>query len=220
MAIKCGNCTGYHETISEVRDCHRVSPAAGPRPTPKQTDFIRSLVAERADHGITDVDGLLKTLSPEKASNLINELLKKPRAHSTSRPGDIKGEIPKHGTYTVEFQNGDRRTIRFRKPHPKANFAIVEYLYGPDNENDFKLLGREASDGISIAPAFKARDGWKHDYLVSAVTVLLGANEELLAEMGFRYALASGNCYRCGRKLTVPASIHRGLGPKCARMVA
>jgi hypothetical protein len=24
-------------------------------------------------------------------------------------------------------------------------------------------------------------------------------------------------CYRCGRTLTVPASVHRGLGPECAR---
>ena len=33
---------------------------------------------------------------------------------------------------------------------------------------------------------------------------------------GEAYALESANCFRCGRKLTVPVSIHRGLGPECA----
>lgn len=37
------------------------------------------------------------------------------------------------------------------------------------------------------------------------------------AAAGEAYALASGNCYRCNRMLTVPASIHRGLGPDCAK---
>jgi len=30
------------------------------------------------------------------------------------------------------------------------------------------------------------------------------------------HALSSGNCLACLRTLTVPASIHRGLGPDCA----
>lgn len=33
---------------------------------------------------------------------------------------------------------------------------------------------------------------------------------------GLRYALRSNHCYRCGRLLTVPTSIHSGLGPDCA----
>ena len=34
---------------------------------------------------------------------------------------------------------------------------------------------------------------------------------------GLAFALREGACYRCGRTLTVPASVHRGLGPECAR---
>ena len=33
---------------------------------------------------------------------------------------------------------------------------------------------------------------------------------------GLAYALISSRCCRCGRKLTVPASIHNGMGPECA----
>jgi hypothetical protein len=34
---------------------------------------------------------------------------------------------------------------------------------------------------------------------------------------GELFAVEEGRCYRCGRELTVPASIHRGMGPECAR---
>ncbi|MDE1971441.1 MAG: hypothetical protein KGI50_07750, partial [Patescibacteria group bacterium] len=34
---------------------------------------------------------------------------------------------------------------------------------------------------------------------------------------GLAYALKETKCCRCGRDLTVPASIHAGLGPGCAR---
>lgn len=33
---------------------------------------------------------------------------------------------------------------------------------------------------------------------------------------GMAYALESNHCYRCGKLLTVPASINAGLGPDCA----
>lgn len=221
MAIKCGNCKGYHDTIVQVRDCNEKQ-----GPTPKQLDFIRSLVAERTDHGITDPDPLFKTLDKQQASKMIEQLLAKPKATmddftipGTVRP-DIEGTLPKPGTYTVVIDplDGDakihHRTLRFRKPHPKANFVVVEYLAGPDNHSDFRRFAREAPGGVRLAPRFR-QDG-RSSMTVSALEALMGADEKKLADMGFQYALTSGNCYRCGRKLTVPASIHRGMGPVCA----
>lgn len=38
-------------------------------------------------------------------------------------------------------------------------------------------------------------------------------------QMGEDYAVASNRCWRCDRELKVPASIHRGLGPDCAKLL-
>ena len=37
------------------------------------------------------------------------------------------------------------------------------------------------------------------------------------SKAGWKYADATGRCYICNKKLTVEASIHKGLGPDCAK---
>jgi SNF2 family DNA or RNA helicase len=49
--------------------------------------------------------------------------------------------------------------------------------------------------------------------MASLLALLTGDYES----MGLSYAMNSGRCWKCGRELTVPASIHRGLGPDCAQ---
>lgn len=213
MAIRCGNCRENHDTIQQVRECH--GSKAGPSPTEKQVSYLKSLVVERTDHGITDVDAVVKDLSRDQASELIDRLLAKPKVEKSAFPADISGEIPKHGTYTVVFADDSYITIRIRKPHPKANFVVAEYLFGPDNTSDFRRFAREAVGGFRVNPG-----GDKESQCVLGLKALVSASEKELADMGFKYALASGNCYRCGRTLTVPASVSAGLGPKCARMEA
>ena len=223
MAIKCGNCRGYHDSISQVRECHTgasVKTVENPNPpTVRQAAYITDLVAKRTDHGITDAEALIKTLSFDSASRLIDELTRKPFAdadhgsNGTVRPADIVGEIPKHGTYTVKFGD-DHRTIRIRRPHPKAKFVVAEFLSGPDNTSHFTRFAREAEGGFSVYPSYQREKNSARSVL--ALKALVGATEKELAEMGFQYSLMSGNCYRCGRTLTVPSSIHAGLGPVCA----
>lgn len=213
MAIKCGNCHGQHDTIREVRECHGEKASQGP--TERQVSYLRSLASERTDHGITDVESLISTLNRETASNLIDQLLRKPKVDKGSLPADIVGEIPQHGTFTVGFKDDSRTTIRIRKPHPQANFVVAEYLFGPDNETSFKRFAREAVGGFRINPGLSP-DG----RAMQALRALVSATDAEKEEMGFQYALESGNCWRCGRKLTVPASITRGLGPRCAGLVA
>ena len=57
----------------------------------------------------------------------------------------------------------------------------------------------------------------KMDQPISAIT---GSVDEARAEFlnyAEAYAIGSGKCACCGRTLTVPASVHRGLGPDCAK---
>lgn len=150
----------------------------------------------------------------------------------------IRCKTPQIGTYTVEFGipydeigpggttpvpppgSSSWRTIRIRKPHPKANFHVAEYLYGPDNSNDFRRFAREVEGGFKLFPSYTRELGELNiELLKKCLQVIVEADIKELLEMGFSYAEMSKRCFRCGRKLTVPTSLHRGLGPDCAEKV-
>lgn len=110
------------------------------------------------------------------------------------------------GTYTVPSDEG-HRTFRVRTQAQDADFApgaiLVDYLAGPDNENDFR--GFAFLKGGKLVVWKRFREGH---------TGLIEAAERLVADPDA--ALVSKSCLRCGRKLTTPASLERGIGPECA----
>lgn len=122
-----------------------------------------------------------------------------------------------HFTYRVRAPR-DRRveggahvsTVKLVGPAP---VHFVSVLAGPDNNADYQYIGYirdgkfvhggEKSRAAKNAPSVVAF-GWSwtniaHDRLPEALDVL-----------------HEGRCGRCGRRLTVPASIESGLGPECA----
>ena len=120
------------------------------------------------------------------------------------------------GTYSILLDEaGDYRVIQlidapesYNKP---AGTQIARYQHGPDNENDFTGFAFVFGTQIAMWKKFKS-----DSKLNKALQVLLTSDREAQIDLGHAYALASGNCFACGRKLTVPASISRGLGPICA----
>ncbi len=114
------------------------------------------------------------------------------------------------GIYTVVMPDGQRKTIRVRTKvgGTFGGRTILAYLSGSDNEKDYTGFAFLSEDGTRV---FMWRR-FENSGLLPFANVLLQNPEEA----GMAYALESGRCYRCGRKLTVPASIHRGLGPDCA----
>lgn len=116
------------------------------------------------------------------------------------------------GMYTVVYPSGDYRTLKF-KTQSRGNLAgstIISYRDGSDwtgfgflagNEVKFWARFRQMNDEIRLARIGKA-----------VATVLRDP-----AAAGESYALKSNRCCRCDLPLTVPASIHRGLGPECAK---
>jgi hypothetical protein len=115
------------------------------------------------------------------------------------------------GRYTVAFPDGTWRTLRIQMPDPQRKFApdriIVAYLYGPNNASDYKGFAFIAEDG-QVWP-------WKSFagdlQIVEAAEILLKDPRKA----GEAFAMKSKQCYHCGRDLTVPVSLHRGLGPIC-----
>lgn len=117
------------------------------------------------------------------------------------------------------LKTGQRFTFRVkapkgRKDDPKAP-RFVSLLRGPDNTADYTYIGTIFIDKTpqpfvltknsavgSNAPSFKA-----FSYVWATIQAgLIPQQAEVWHE---------GKCGRCGRKLTVPESIERGLGPKC-----
>lgn len=145
---------------------------------------------------------------------------KLPRAARSAAPVASAAVAPApkiaDGYYTVEFASGDYRTFRVRTQPADADFApgqqIISYLSGSDNESSYTRFGFVR--GATVAP-------WRRfagdTVLVRAAKVL--EDPEAAAKTGLAFALRSNRCYRCGHQLTVPASIHAGLGPDCAAKV-
>lgn len=134
---------------------------------------------------------------------------------ATEQRGIIKGTPPRRDSiYTVVFDanTDDRITIRFYTPHSGrfAGVTLVKYLYGPNNLDDYTAVGTVVDGGVRIWLKHRGNERAKR-----AIKFLLNADEQQREQAGKTYALASGNCYVCGRTLTDPTSIQLGIGPIC-----
>ncbi len=232
--MKCGNCKDDHATVRDVQSCYAGQPQ---EPTAGQVNYLRDLWAKKARHDQPFenwVEGSKQegTWSRQAVSQMIDDL-----SHMSDREGlhdddtlfdtghagidvTITTVTVPDGIYTVVHTEGDRVTLRFRdaawaKDLPTGS-QVVEFLSGPDNESSYT--------GFAFVVKGKARV-WKRyktnaSAPVTALAFMLTATDQQVQEAGYAYALESSRCYRCNRTLTVPASIHRGLGPVCAGVLA
>lgn len=124
------------------------------------------------------------------------------------------------GTYSVVRTDDSYTTIKFRSMDDEhlAKFnrpegtQIASYLMGQDNESSYLGFAFVTPEGRpQVWKKYKEAAN-----LVDAINGLLTTDEETRKAAGLQYALISGNCCKCGRTLTVPASIHMGMGPICA----
>lgn len=120
-----------------------------------------------------------------------------------------------NATFTlVSKVTGARRTYKMRESD-RAGMFFVQVMTGPDNENDFQYLGIVRNGSYEIgkksritrdSPAHQAFD-WFWRRVAANAPVMFTALE----------VWHEGRCGCCGRKLTVPESVERGIGPECAR---
>jgi len=106
----------------------------------------------------------------------------------------------------VSLASGTRYTYRVRA---KESLYFVSLLTGPDNDRDYQFLGTIFSDGAfrhgkksPLPPSMPAARAWAWTW-----AHLDSQDVQVWHE---------GACSRCGRALTTPESIQRGLGPVCA----
>lgn len=175
------------------------APTATAEPVADSTSTFTPLPVSAAEAPADDVDDLSRFAG-----------------HESTGTASVGAPVVADGTYTVVVSaTGEYNTIRLRKAGDWAKglpewAQVAAYLSGSDNESDYKqfafVIGRE----VRIWKQFHG------DSSLAAALRYLVSDAEVAKDAGMMYALESGNCYRCGRKLTVPASIHRGLGPICA----
>lgn len=190
--------------------------------TTRQRAFIETLMARK---GTSDEESqnYRQVATRQQASHTIEFLLALPDAKAEVVTPPVKTpaptvDLPKRGIFTVVGPKGGHRTLRLKEG---AGYfegkTIFQAMTGPDNERSYTSFGNLESDGsmrIWVKTSFDRKDEF-----VAALKFLASGGLERLQEAGMAYALESGCCYRCNRTLTVPASIHRGLGPDCAKMV-
>jgi hypothetical protein len=122
-----------------------------------------------------------------------------------------------NATFTiVSTKTSTRYTYKVRRSKEEEGKPVVYFvslLNGPDNQNDYCYMGIITATGFRFtakstvrpeAPSAKAFV-WFFD------AVLAGARMPATLEVWHE-----GKCGRCGRALTVPESIARGIGPECA----
>jgi hypothetical protein len=117
-----------------------------------------------------------------------------------------------NGYYTVVLDSDDNYVTLKISDDFRANGTgkVAAFLTGPDNTNDYTGFAFVESDGrVAVWSRFK--NGYARQ--AAALAILAGA--ETRGEFAMGYALKSGRCARCGRQLTVPASLHAGYGPDC-----
>lgn len=125
------------------------------------------------------------------------------------------------GYFTVVEGDGSYTTLRIQ-PHWDETEAgkgvkVASYLSGADNESSYTRFGFVDPNGqVRVWGKHRSSEAIKHK--AEALKVILGQKSALMAA-GEAYALESGKCFRCNRKLTVPSSISAGLGPDCAKLM-
>lgn len=139
------------------------------------------------------------------------------REAAAPAPVEPVGVAVPNGIYTVEYVDGSYLTVRLKAhwaAEEKANgVQVLQYLNGPANTSDYASAGTVRGDSLTV---WRRTGEATAAGLVKAWATLIG--DPLAA--GESYALASGKCFRCNRTLTVPASLHRGLGPECVKHFA
>jgi len=124
----------------------------------------------------------------------------------------------------VSIKTGTRFTYRVRSVNQEPGSTspvghFVSVLNGPENETSYAYMGwlsRTTGDYVH-----GKRDKAKVGYDAPSATAFRWFYEKVVQdnrtpdEMGVE-VWHEGRCGACGRKLTVPESIARGIGPECA----
>lgn len=120
----------------------------------------------------------------------------------------------------VSKRSGARKTFKVEQAEQRAGDTrepgfFVKLLNGPQNTTDYRYLGFAFRSPRGYG--FKLnKNGWATEAGAAFSWLLsqLSGSQEWFAEQCEVWH--EGRCGKCGRTLTTPESIERGIGPVCA----
>lgn len=123
--------------------------------------------------------------------------------------------------FTVSNNKGEWYTFRVKHKEAEGRFQeawFVSLLTGPDNTASYTYLGMLSPQALDASQRVRLTAKSKYSESSKPVQVLRWALHLVWTGGTFPegYAIKhEGRCGRCGRLLTVPESIDRGIGPEC-----
>jgi hypothetical protein len=117
----------------------------------------------------------------------------------------------------VSLKTGTRFTYRIRKGDDDVWF--VNMLNGPDNEADYKYLGR-VDHQLRIWIGRRTPKPYDISPEAAGAKAFVWFWNRMMQDQPFDGLIEvwhEGRCARCARKLTVPSSIESGFGPECVK---
>lgn len=112
-------------------------------------------------------------------------------------------------------KTGKHFTYKFKK-HSDKDLYFVKLLVGDDNTKDYRYVGCYFADNkhFHLAKPYCDSPSQSHPPSIRAISFLLKDIDNIHPQLKVFHA---GRCARCGRLLTTPESIKKGLGPECER---
>jgi hypothetical protein len=121
------------------------------------------------------------------------------------------------GNATVTFENVSKGTHVTYKvsnvPDSEGKF-FVSILSGNDNETNYSYVGLVNQGTGSFYPSKKLNPETKSVKAFDYIYTRILKTGQLSTDVRVYH---SGQCCRCGRKLTTPESVKNGLGPECIK---
>lgn len=116
----------------------------------------------------------------------------------------------------VSKKTNTRFTYKVKKAKQDPPRWFVSYLRGSSNENDYTYIGHFA-DTMNFAIGRNVQVSNSAAVMVAFRWFLHNLRSDHVPDT--LEVWHEGRCGRCGRLLTVPSSIERGIGPECAGIV-
>lgn len=124
-----------------------------------------------------------------------------------------------NATLTLTSKATDARytfKVQVPKQDTPTTVRFVKLLTGPQNTTDYTYLGMIKDGEFRMTAKSKMSDASTpvrafRYFLDNVITA-----KRLPAQLEVRH---EGSCGRCGRTLTVPESIDRGIGPECIKHI-
>ncbi len=118
------------------------------------------------------------------------------------------------GRYTVVYVGGAYRTLRFRAGRNDfVGKTIASFKQGIDDYVGFGFL--QPDNTIRFWRRFEASNPPERLARIRRAVLTISCSPKAASQL---FAMLEKKCSRCGRDLTVPASLHAGLGPECAKV--